>query len=324
MKNSKSSGRQEEILLSKEFLNTSRECALTLRPLAPDSGGILKSNPGHPKKSRVERFSRRRIGRQCATAIPFLTLLFSAGCANQPPQQNALSGKRLVVTATFSGFINPNYSYFFLINNAGDFNAPGPVAVFVPPYGNGFATGSRGNSLGGFTDFVRFDSLQPGNAGYTLYHVLGEPSRSQFRNLGSPISATRPSIDGTSLTGKQLQFEIDLSQIITDSNGNPLPSADAATMARNLRYLQVNFVATDRVPIDGTTQVSKFVDTLGDTQTPEGRSSFLIIDLTQTTPYKNGGNTLSSVDEPTSNDVFPPGGDPALDLVDWSITVKQQ
>ena len=269
--------------------------------------------------------SGNRLPAPLLALAPISLLLLSAGCARQPPEQNALSGKRLIVTATYSGFINPNNHYYFLINNASDFNAPGPVAVFVPPYGNGFATGSGGNA-GGFTDFVLFDSVQPGNSGYSLYHVIGDPNRSQFTLSGNPISATRPSTDSGSLTGKSLRFEIDLSQLITDANGRPLASSDAATMARNLRYLQVNFVATDVVPRDVSTQVVKRVDSLGDTRTSSASSSFLIIDLAQNRVYSNSTSNSSglSIEEPTDYDVFGPGTDDSLDLRDWSIEVKQQ
>ena len=266
---------------------------------------------------RLRRILKRSLVALCA-AGPLLSL---AGCANQPPNQNMLSGKRLKVTATFSGFINPSYHYFFLINNVGDRNAHGPVAVFHAPYGNGFATGSGGNA-DGFTDFVQFDGVQPGNAGYSLYHVIRGSNLSRFSNPVNPINAARPNL--SDITGKTLQFEIDLSQLITDANGNPLSTADSATMARSLQYLQVNFIATDRIPIDAATEQNTRVDSLGDTRSGAGRGSFLIVDLTQNTTYDNMRASFDGVQEPSDYDVSGPDVEPSLDLRDWSVQISQQ
>ena len=266
---------------------------------------------------RLSRILKLSLAALCAAGC----LLSLAGCANQPPNQNMLSGKRLKVTATFSGFINPSYHYFFLINNAGNRNAHGPVAVFHPPYGNGFATGS-GGAADGFTDFVQFDSAQPGNAGYSLYHVISGSNLSRVSNPVNPINAARP--NPSDITGKTLQFEIDLSQLITDANGNPLSTADAATMARSLQYLQVNFIATDRIPIDAATEQNTRVDSLGDTRSGSGRGSFLIVDLSQNTTYDNTHASFDGVQEPSDYDVSGPDVEPSLDLRDWSVQISQQ
>lgn len=261
----------------------------------------------------------RRLLPLCA-----LFTLAAAGlsCARQPPGAASLSGKRLVVTLTYSGFINPNYHYFFLINNAGDQNAPGPVAVFLPPYGNGFATGSGANT-GGFTDFVRFDSFQTGVNGYSLYHVIGDPNRSAFVNEGSPVATVRP--DSTDpRSAKQLQFQIDLSQLITDSNGRPLPADQAIAAAQSIRYLQMNIIATDVIPTDLTTAVNRQVDSLGDTTTASGRSSFVILDVSQNRVYRNSDYSGQFSQEVSNDVVGSSTPDPALDLIDWSVEVRQQ
>lgn len=262
--------------------------------------------------------------RASALSLPFLcAVALASGCAQQPPGTTALSGKRLIVTLNYSGFINPNYHYFFVINNAGNQNAPGPVAVVLPPYGNGFATGS-GAQAGGFTDFVRFDSFQPGNNGYSLYHVVGDPNRSTFVNEGSPISTTRPDINDPR-TGKQLQFQIDLSQIVTDSNGTPLPSEQAVAGAQSIRFLQMNIISTDVVPTDLATAITKQVDSLGDTRTSTGQSSFVILDVSQNRVYRNRDFIGQFSFEPSDDDVFgTTTPDPSLDLVDWSVEVRQQ
>jgi hypothetical protein len=206
-----------------------------------------------------------------------------------------------------------------LLNNANDQNAPGPVPVLTPPYGNGFATGPSGQS--GFTDFVRFDNLQP--QGYALYHAVGDSNRSNFVFLGQPVSFVPPDPNDPR-TANQLRFEIDLSQIIVDANGAPLTDpAEAAQRANQIRFLQVNIIATDNVPRDVTTPIIKQVDALGDTRSLLGASSFLILDVSQIgRTYANLDFTGQAIEEPNTIDVFD-GNDPTLDLVDWSVEVRK-
>jgi hypothetical protein len=262
-------------------------------------------------------------GAAMLTAMGILSL--AGGCARQPPEQNQLSGKRLVVTMQFRSAVNPLYHYYFIINNAGNQNAPGPIPVFQPAngqsYGNGFATGSSGGTTG-FTDFVLYDSSQPN--GYGLYHVIGDPNKSQFVYGGKPINFVVPDPNNVQ-TANLLQFEIDLSQIITDANGQPLPSDQAANMARALRFLQVNIVSTNIVPRDSFTIVDKRVDSFGDTRISSvGNTSFLILDLSQLRVVSSQDQDImsSQVAEPTFEDVWPRDDD-SLDLISWSIEVRQ-
>lgn len=251
-------------------------------------------------------------------ALGTLLLLFAGGCARLPPSRNALSGKRLIVTMRFRAGLDAFNHYFFLINNAGDQNAPGPVPVLREPYGNGFATGSGGTS--GFTDFVRFDNLQP--QGYGLYHVLGDANRSNFVYEGRPVNAVFPD-QNDPRTANQLQFEIDLSQLIVDANGNPLADpAQAATQARALRFLQVNIIATDQIPRDVVTPTNKQTDAMGDTRSLIGVSSFLLLDLSQNRIIRSGDFVGTLVEEPADPDIFG-GSDPTIDLIEWSIEVRQ-
>ena len=101
---------------------------------------------------------------------------------------NPLSGKRLRVTVRFAFTIDPLSSYYFLINNASDANAPGPVPVIDIPYGNGFATGTGGQP--GFTDFVVFNNEQP--QGYGVRHVVGVPEERNFTIPVRPVTFTPP------------------------------------------------------------------------------------------------------------------------------------
>ena len=230
----------------------------------------------------------------------------------------------------FQNAVNPNYHYFFLINyftnqgatlGVGDQNAPGPVAVREPAnsnlgYGNGFATGSGGSAFG-FTDFVRFE----GNA-YRLFHVVGDPTESHFQDEGQPVAFTLPN----SSQPTTLQFTIDLAQLVVQSNGAALPSAtDTVNIARGIIWLQMNIVATNVIPIHQTAVVDKQVDSLGNTLTPTGASSFLILNMSQIQTYTNQTFAGQAVFEPGDNDVFGAvNPDPSLDLIDYSISVVQQ
>ncbi len=247
-----------------------------------------------------------------------LVLIFT-GCASLPPSTNTLSGKRLAVTVHFRSPVNAFNHYFFLINSANNQNAAGPVPVVIPPYGNGFATGVAGAS--GFTDFIRFDNQQP--QGYGLYHVIGDANRSNFVLEGRPVSFTIPDSNDPR-TANTLTFEIDLSQLITDANGAPLADqTQAATLAKALRWLQVNIVATDQIPKDVVTQINKQVDAMGDSRSQNSASAFLLLDLSQNRTISNTDFIGQSIEEPTDIDVFG-GNDPTLDITDWSITVRQQ
>ncbi len=257
------------------------------------------------------------------TGLAMLALAAAGGCARQPPAAGntggtVLSGKRLVVNMVFRAPVNPNFHYFLLLNNAGNQNASGPIPVLAPPYGNGFASASGGNS--GFTDFVRFDNLQP--QGYGLYHVVGNANDSNFIYEGTPVTYLPP-LAGN---GTTLSFQLDLAQIVTDAGGGPLADPNQTmNVARSLRYLQVNLIATNSIPRDRTTPTDKEVDSLGDTRTLTGQTSFLIVDLSQYRVYRNSDLIGQSTAEPPDNDVFGTATpDPSLDLVDWSIEVRQQ
>lgn len=278
---------------------------------------------------------------------PFLAslLLAAGGCARLPPSQNALSGVRLRVTLRFGAPINPLYYYYFLVNNAGDRQAPGPIPVLGPisgqSYGNGFATGSTPGSSG-FTDFVLFTAevnQYPGSrarGGYGVYHVVrsgatdqGEANnRANLRATGAPVAFTTPPSDPGDLQSAVLQFEIDLSQLITDPSGQPLSDpAQAANLARAIRYLQTNVVATNITPVDPQTSIIKLVDSLGDTS--GGQGYYFTLDVGQGGLWPSGPSDprVQTSLEPSSNDIyiFPPGAnvprDPALDLRDWRIEV---
>ena len=261
-------------------------------------------------------------------------LFVSGGCAKSPPSSSALSGIRLRVTMRFAQAVNPNALYYFVINNAGDINAAGPVPVLSPQSGqtyngNGFATASDGGASnainkGGFTDFVLWGAnLYAGASqnGYALYHAVGDSSnRAFFRSSGVPVLSAAPAVNPNDIASSQLSFDIDLAQLIRDATGNPVDAATAVSAARALRYLQINIIATDIAPSDSQTFVNKHVDSLGNDLTASGQNSYLTIDVMQTRTYTSNDTQALSTNEPDTSDVYP-SDISSLDLRNWSIEV---
>jgi hypothetical protein len=226
---------------------------------------------------------------RCQTAWLFLFLLLS-GCARFPETGKAVS-KRLVVQFRVAGQIRPDYHYFILIDNDGDFlGVSGPVPPVAPPWGgNGFATGS-------FQFFVEHYGALPFN-GFMLYKVL-DPDRLQvFQPLGPPLEAT------VSADGKSLRMVIDFGSIAMDGQ----EPAD-------IRVLQINIIATDRTPKDPTDTSLKMWDALGDSR--QFPNSYLTIQTDTDRIVRNSDINL----EPAGDVVN--GNDPDLDIVDWQIEVR--
>ena len=263
-----------------------------------------------------------------------------SGCAKLPPSSTsniALSGKRLVVKIQFSGNINPNYHYYFLINYdtkgdtgvagsqvAGNPNPTvGPIPVLGPitigdnrSYGNGFATSATG--VGGFTDFVRFE----GNA-YRLFHVVGDPTLNQrFIDEGQPVAFTLPNAGRPN----ELSFEIDLAQLVVDAGGGPLDATTTVANANLIKYLQVNVVATDVVPTNQVQPIPKQVDSLGDDRTSTGAAAYLNLIVSDVRSWTNADFQGFASFEPSDIDVYPNiNPDPSLDITqNYSIALTKQ
>ena len=280
------------------------------------------------------------LRRRCRTALGLTVLALlplSLSCARLPPSVSGFTGRRLRVTMTFAGTMQPTaYYYYFLINKygpTGTSTAHGPLPVFDPnselinSIGNGYATGSGPGSKGtitdlpdyGITDFVLFNSTVKRQNNIGLYHYTVDPNTQQYPpNPTSPFNVTVPSysgdIDVNSSASKTLQFDLYISQLVTDTTDQTAKNQEA----QQIRYLQVNIVATNVIPITPD-NVNKQVDAFGDTAHPNNQQ-FLTIDLTQNKTYTPDDN-VSTLQEPTG-DVYPPGSNqPSLDLVSWSIQV---
>jgi len=252
-----------------------------------------------------------------------------SGCASPVPgSANSLSsrsGKQMQVSLTFRNPVNPNYHYFFLINNSNNASGPWPQPVGSPvsgqTYGNGIATGSD-NKSGGFTDFILYSNQQYAGAApsnnFALYHVTNGTDANIYTNFvanGAPIQ-TSISTDGRTIT-----FVIDLAQLYP----SPTSQASAVNQALHTRWMQVNVVATNTVPTESQTGIIKEFDSLGDDS--NGVGNYLLVDLNQQSYANNDGQTATiTCSEPANDDVFvtpinSSAQDPQLDLVNWSVQI---
>ncbi|MFN3690601.1 MAG: hypothetical protein ACK4UU_06730 [Fimbriimonadales bacterium] len=215
-------------------------------------------------------------------------LVSCSACARFPDTPTAGGVRRIVVEVQVAGRIRPDYHYFVLFNLSNDpTGQAGPVPVVAPPWGNGFAAGA-------FTHFMRFDNLQPAG-GYALYRVQPNTNLSVFQYLGAPRLS-----EPVGAESNRLRFEIDLTQLIP----NPVD-------AQQMQFIQLNIIATDRVPIDPNDTAPKVVDALGDPA--QGVSQYLNLRIDQNRIVRNADTSL----EPRG-DV----ADPDLDIVDWRVEVR--
>lgn len=229
-------------------------------------------------------------------------LLAGAGCARAPGGSASSVGSQIIVSMTVAGRIRPDYSYFVLFNTT---NSPttstGPIPVVAAPWGNGFAAGQ-------FTQFVRYDATQ-GSAGYGVYSVVPNTNLRSFQFLGTPIQST-PVSDA----GQTIQFKIPLAQLATSSI-----SAD------QIRNLQINFIATNSIPADANSSATKLFDALGDARQTGGVNDPITIATLQSHLYQNS-DSISP--EPSGdvtqagNGVFQTATDPDLDIVNWTVEVR--
>lgn len=215
-------------------------------------------------------------------------LITLAACARFPQVPEGAGVRRIVVEVQVAGRIRPDYAYFVLFNLSNDpTGQSGPVPVVAPPWGNGFAAGA-------FTHYMRFDNLQPAG-GYGLYRVIPNTNLSVSEYIGPP-RASEP----VGAQSDRLRFEIDLTQFIRD----PVAAAE-------MRFIQLNIIATDRVPTDPNDTRPKVVDALGDPAL--GISQYLNIRIDQNRILRNADTNL----EPRGD--VP---DPDLDIVDWRVEVR--
>ena len=175
-----------------------------------------------------------------------LLLLLPAGCAKSPSGggTSPVSGPQLIVTMTVAGNINPNYYYYILFNvnntpGPDNTSVTGPVPVVAAPYGNGYAAGA-------FTNYVEYNSGQPGGTNFNYYAPIASTNLLQSVTLGQS-RLIQPLVQGNTLT-----FQLPLAYLATST-----------VTADQINSLQVNFIATNVVPVNGQNiTVAKYFDCL--------------------------------------------------------------
>ena len=215
--------------------------------------------------------------------------LVAASCAKFPGTGPGTLTKRLVFRMTVAGKLRDGYIYIVALRPSNDLNptTQGPIPVIAPPWGNGFVAGNAHS-------FVRWDRLQ--SPQYNLY-AFRDVNLNEWFLRGAPLNYVDVAVDG-----RTLQFEIDLSQI-----------AGSVSDALLYKSIQVNFLTMDRAP-QGTSGGSKSWDALGNGNIPSEINSFVTIPLLTTGIYDNA--RFFGLDPEGDNP------DPDLDIVDWSIEVR--
>lgn len=219
--------------------------------------------------------------------IPLLAL---AGCAKLPDTATGGASTRLAFTITLAREVNPNYVYMVALRPSTDDNPTeqGPIPVIAPPWGNGFVAGT-------VTHFVSWANVQ--SPRYLLYRFRDALLIDYFA-LGAPVNYVDV-LPG----GKELRFEIDLTQI----------APDAATAAL-YRSLQFNILTNDRIPQGAAG--SKVWDALGDGRLASEINTPITISLRNSRTFDNAG----FLNLEPNGDV----ADPDLDIVDWKVEVRRQ
>ena len=227
-----------------------------------------------------------------------LCLLMFVGCAKYPDNA-AGNGRRLIVRFTVAGKVRPDYCYFVCINNSNDaLGSNGPKPVLTAPWGNGYAAGQ-------FTHVVEYTSGQTYGIS-TLYKIINPSNPINRQPIGTPLN-TELSSDGSTL-----QFTIDLNSIL-----------NSGQTVDQLQALQINIIATNRVPLNPNDTSSKYWDALGDGRDNTTINAYLHILTAQDGSWQNQSGALNY--EP-SGDVMdrdtPASVDPDLDIVDWQVELR--
>lgn len=240
-----------------------------------------------------------------AAVFSALGIVSLAGCAKSPSTPTSGLGTQIVVSMTVRGVIRPDYFYYVLFSNSADSSgSSGPVPVVAPPYGNGFAAGT-------FTQFVVVNGAQSSGGGgsaapvgYGVFAITPGSSLRSFTPLPSPVQTAT----GTST----IQFRIPLSELAT-----------TAIPAANIRYLQINFVNTNTVPVDPNYTGLKLFDALGDSTQAGGINDYISIDVSKAATYQNSDKGLEGPNDvvQVGNGTFQVVNEPDLDIINWQVQV---
>lgn len=212
-----------------------------------------------------------------------LLLFLPAGCAKSPSSGSTspVSGPQLIVTMTVAGTINPNYYYYILFNvnntpGPSGTSVTGPVPVVATPYGNGYAAGA-------YTNYVEYNSGLPGGTNFNYFAPIASTNLLQSVTLG-PSFLIQPQV----VNGNELVFQLPLAYLATST-----------VTADQINSLQVNFIATNVVPVNGQNiTTAKYFDTLYPPQQAGNSYAQIIVrDAGGTLMTRNYTNVTSGVNE---------------------------
>lgn len=176
-----------------------------------------------------------------------LLLLLPTGCAKSPSNGSTspVSGPQLIVTMTVAGSINPNY-YYYILFNVNNALGPGKTAVTGPvPVVTSTDSTGNGYAAGAFTNYVEYNKGQPGGTNFNYYAVDPTLFNSQVLGQSRLVQAQA--------SGNTLTFQLPLAYLTTST----------ATTVDLINTLQVNFIATNTVPVNGQSlSTPKYFDAL--------------------------------------------------------------
>lgn len=211
-----------------------------------------------------------------------------AGCAHTPPGVTPIGQTLVTFEVQFQGAINPGNpnAYYYIVLDTDNNPATGPVPVVARPWGNGYAAGS-------YTHYVLYHNgvfgvYRSADANHTTSTFIGRPFQAGLATHNVPNDS--------------LFIQIDRAQI--------------ADVHPDVSALDVNVIATDRVPLDPQEVTTKIVDGLG-----ASGNDYVTIPLTFTTTYNDGIDPDPAHPE---NPLDAPGLDtrPDLDITNWRISVQ--
>ena len=250
-------------------------------------------------------YNQRTMLRKLAIVLCACGLSLIPGCAKYPSNVGGGTGPQLLVTMTVAGEINPNFYYFVVFNNTGDqagINGPGPV--IAPPWGNGFVAGAA-------TQFVEYHNSLPVD-GYELFQFIPGTNLQQYTALGVPNQDTviQPG-------ASTMEFRIPLSQLATSN----IP-------ASSIGSIQINMIATDRLPVNPQDTSAKLFDSFGNSTFGSGQLyDYITINTQQAATYNNSTNPIEpsgDVEQTNGSGGYTNVEEPDLDITNWSVQIVQQ
>lgn len=253
-------------------------------------------------------------------ASSFLALgaLLLTGCAKFPKDEQS-DFTRLSFSFRVAGNADPNYIYGIAIrpltttSTQQDILGPAPVVV----------SGSReGLVTGRPTRWIQYSPGQGFTVPYQVFRFTGastdttDPDPGTLVSNSIPITGSDPTVSGFPGT---LSFEITTRDL-----------ADSDDAARAIVAFQFNILTMNKTARNSADIGTRAFDALGDqrSQNTTSFNDYRRIVVTTSGTYSNTGQDggQSSSTQEGANDVFNASGGtfPALDIVDWSVTVRPQ